>query len=175
MLYFGQEVGEQGLLDSGFGDPSRTTIFDYAQVPAHARWVNLGRYDGGQLSRAELDLRRFYQRLLQFIAQQPAGGMQFIDLHRLNLTTSGYSEQQFSFARVNKQAQWLVLANFANQPVQLSLQLPAALTDALPDKTRPLWQDWFSGQVFRQSDDNQLPVQLPAHGVLLLRVQSQAP
>lgn len=29
MIYFGQEVGEPGAEDAGFGQPSRTSIFDY--------------------------------------------------------------------------------------------------------------------------------------------------
>lgn len=174
MLYFGQEVGEQALPDSGFGDPSRTSIFDYAQVPAHARWVNHRRYDGGQLTAAERDLRQFYQRLLQFVTQQPSQGMRFIDLHQLNLSTAGYSERQFSFARLDDQTQWLVLANFADQPLQLSLQLPVELTRTAAGAAPPVWQDWFSGRLFHPATNQQLPLTVPAYGVLLLRRQPAA-
>lgn len=168
MLYFGQEVGEQALLDSGFGDPSRTSIFDYTQVPAHARWVNHGRYDGGQLSAGEQQLRQVYQRLLQFVQRETTAKLAFVDLHQLNLTTPGYSEQQFSFARSNGQYHYLVVANFANQPRSFKLALPPALQQPAAQYA---WQDWFTGQRFHQSADNKLPVQLPAYGVLLLRVQ----
>src|SRR5690606_245206 len=71
MLYFGQEVGEPGALDSGFGKPSRTTIFDYAGVPAHQRYMNKGKFDGGQSSAAEKSLREFYRELLN-LSQAPA-------------------------------------------------------------------------------------------------------
>ena len=47
MLYFGQDVGEAGAGDAGFGKASRTTIFDYWGVPAHQRWMNDGAFDGG--------------------------------------------------------------------------------------------------------------------------------
>src|SRR6188768_1160262 len=40
MIYFGQEVGEDGKQDAGFGKPSRTSIFDYVGVPHHQRWMN---------------------------------------------------------------------------------------------------------------------------------------
>ena len=45
MLYFGQDVGEKGDGDAGFGKASRTTIFDYWGVPAHQRWMNKGKFD----------------------------------------------------------------------------------------------------------------------------------
>ena len=57
MIYFGQEVGEAGAEMAGFGQPSRTSIFDYIGVPAHQRWMNEGHFDGGQLSTAEKELR----------------------------------------------------------------------------------------------------------------------
>ena len=50
MIYFGQEVGEPGAEDAGFGKPSRTSIFDYIGVPHHQRWVNDKKFDVGQLS-----------------------------------------------------------------------------------------------------------------------------
>ncbi|MBG7629319.1 MAG: alpha-amylase family protein, partial [Bacteroidetes bacterium] len=40
MIYFGQEVGEPGAENAGFGSPTRTSIFDYVGVPTHQRWVN---------------------------------------------------------------------------------------------------------------------------------------
>jgi len=46
MLYFAQDVGEDGSEDAGFGKPSRTSIFDYIGVPANQRWMNNGKFDG---------------------------------------------------------------------------------------------------------------------------------
>ncbi|MGB5164173.1 MAG: alpha-amylase family glycosyl hydrolase, partial [Woeseiaceae bacterium] len=57
MLYFAQEVGEPGDGDAGFGDPTRTTIFDYWGVPSQQRWMNGGAFDGGRLSSSEKALR----------------------------------------------------------------------------------------------------------------------
>ena len=48
MVYFGQEFGEPGAEDLGFGDPTRTSIFDYGIVPSMVRWVNDKQFDGGQ-------------------------------------------------------------------------------------------------------------------------------
>lgn len=71
LLYFGQEVGEDGSEDLGFGDPSRTSIFDYGGVPAHQRWMNEGKFDGGQLTEAEKKLRDFYAGVLKISAFHP--------------------------------------------------------------------------------------------------------
>ena len=46
MIYFGQEVGEPGAENAGFGSPTRTSIFDYIGVPHHQRWMNEGKFDG---------------------------------------------------------------------------------------------------------------------------------
>ncbi|RUM68325.1 MAG: alpha-amylase, partial [Sulfurovum sp.] len=60
MIYFGQEVGEPGSEDTGFGKPSRTSIFDYIGVPHHQRWMNHKKFDGGQLSKKPLFLHIRY-------------------------------------------------------------------------------------------------------------------
>jgi hypothetical protein len=53
MVYFGQEVVEAGNENAGFGTHSRTSIFDYIGVPNHQRWMNGGKFDGGQLTQEE--------------------------------------------------------------------------------------------------------------------------
>jgi len=106
MVYFGQEVGEVGALDSGFGDPSRTTIFDYAGVPAHQRFMNGGKFDGGMLSPREKELRGFYQQLLQLSAQHPAFMGDYYELHSYNRQHSAnYGDKVFAFARWNTAAE----------------------------------------------------------------------
>jgi glycosidase len=66
LVYFGQEVGEKGEIEGGFGKPSRTSIFDYVGVPAHQRWMNDGKFDGGALTASEKHLRDAYRTILQF-------------------------------------------------------------------------------------------------------------
>ena len=70
LVYFGQELGEPGAEDLGFGDPTRTSIFDYASVPTLQRWVNNKQFDGGQSTDEEKVLRDFYRRLLNFYDRQ---------------------------------------------------------------------------------------------------------
>jgi hypothetical protein len=61
MVYFGQEVGEAGNENAGFGTHSRTSIFDYIGVPNHQRWMNGGKFDGGQLTQEEKTCVIFYK------------------------------------------------------------------------------------------------------------------
>ncbi|ACE83734.1 alpha-amylase family protein [Cellvibrio japonicus] len=152
MIYFGQEVGEPGAIDSGFGDPSRTTIFDYAGVPHHQRWMNGGKFDGGALSREERGLRDFYVKLMRFSAVHPALLGEYQEIHRFNRDQApGYNGRLFSFVRWKAASERLiVVSNFdASAAAEVSLQLPPALiqqwqlqqgdyrlSDALADSSR---------------------------------------
>ena len=135
MIYFGQEVGEDGMLDSGFGDPTRTSIFDYAGVPAHQRWMNGGKFDGGGLSEREQALRDFYVRLMNLSAQHPAMRGPYRELHRHNRrATAGYTDDVFAFARwaatPDKAHKLLVVSNFsATETRSFNLELPADLVE----------------------------------------------
>ena len=121
MLYFGQEVGEKAAEVAGFGSPSRTSIFDYIGVPAHQRWVNNKRFDGGQLSEVERSLRNFYQRLLNLKVNGA-----YIDLHQYNRQhTEYYNDRVYSFARGNEDEQWVIVSNFSEHDYfGFYLQLP---------------------------------------------------
>lgn len=129
MIYFGQEVSEQAALDSGFGDPSRTTIFDYAGVTAHQRFMNGGKFDGGLSSAKEKDLREFYRQLLNLSATESGFAGEYFELHTYNRQhTSGYDGQVFAFARWNEKQKWIVVSNFsASESRQFDLQLPSVL------------------------------------------------
>ena len=124
MLYFGQEVGEKGAEAAGFGSPSRTSIFDYIGVPAHQRWLNNKRFDGGQLSETERSLRDFYQRLLNLEVNGS-----YTDLHLHNHQhTEYYNDRVYSFARGNEHEQWVIVSNFSSQhSFGFELQLPPYL------------------------------------------------
>ena len=129
MLYFGQDVGEDGSEETGFGDPTRTTIFDYAGVPAHQRWMNGGKFDGGQLSAAETSLRDFYQRLLNISAENSAMQGQYASLHEVNRKAlTSYNHLQFAFTRWSGQKKLIVVSNFDSEnSVQYQLEIPAQL------------------------------------------------
>lgn len=129
MIYFGQEVGEPGAEDAGFGKPSRTSIFDYVGVPHHQRWMNDGKFDGGQSTEQEKQLRDFYKRLLNVSISQPAIMGQIKELHKYNIQNSqGYNQDIYSFVRYNEDQKLVVISNFDTENTyEFELQLPKEL------------------------------------------------
>ena len=117
MVYFGQELGEDGSENAGFGSPSRTSIFDYIGVPALQRWVNNKAFDGGQSTEAELELRDFYKRLLNFTISSDALMSNYEDLHLHNRrNTLNYNDKILSFARWNDTEKLIIISNFREGP-----------------------------------------------------------
>ena len=113
MIYFGQELGEDGSEDAGFGSPSRTSIFDYVGVPAFQRWVNDKKFDGGQSTKEELKLRDFYKRLLNFTISSDALMGEYADIHQYNRQkTLNYNQKVLSFARWSENEKLIVISNF---------------------------------------------------------------
>ena len=129
MLYFGQDVGEPGEGDAGFGDPTRTTIFDYWGVPAHQRWMNGGKFDGGGLRDDERALRDFYTRLMRFTATNPAMLGAYAEIHTANReTTEGYDDKLLSFVRWRDDERLIVVSNFsADAERAFDLVVPASI------------------------------------------------
>ncbi len=86
MLYSGQEVGEPAIGAEGFsGDDGRSSIFDYTSLPEFQKWVNGGTYDGGGLSRMQLDLRKWYADLLGLLKNPAFTNGEFHGLNHANL------------------------------------------------------------------------------------------
>jgi oligosaccharide 4-alpha-D-glucosyltransferase len=117
MLYFGQDVGEPGAGDAGFGKASRTTIFDYWGVPAHQRWMNGGKFDGGALSDDEKALRDFYARLMKVSANNPAMAGDYAHIPTSN-------DRIFAFARWQSDEHLIIVSNFADEKQELTMDVP---------------------------------------------------
>jgi glycosidase len=147
LIYFGQEVGEPGALDAGFGKPSRTSIFDYVGVPNHQRWMNGGKFDGGQLSASEKYLRDFYKRLFNFTVSSPALMGNFADLHTINRKeTAGYNDKLYSFVRWSNDQKLIVISNFSdNASFSGSLKVPAHIIKnwTMKDRAFPLKEELY--------------------------------
>ena len=129
MIYFGQEVGEPGEEDAGFGKPSRTSIFDYIGVPNHQKWMNGVEFDGGQLSEEEKALRDFYRRLLNLTLNSPALMGEYQEIHSHNRQhTEWYNDKVFSYVRWSDQQRLLVVSNFdATDTFGFELEIPNEL------------------------------------------------
>lgn len=71
MLYFGQEVGESGMLEEGFsGKDGRTSIFDWCSAPSVTRLLKSIGQDpsnsSSALTKDEAELLRVYRQMLSF-------------------------------------------------------------------------------------------------------------
>ena len=126
MIYFGQEVGEAGNENGGFGSHSRTSIFDYVGVPNHQRWMNGGKFDGGKLTPSEKSLRDFYKRVLNFTLKSSALVGDFKEIHSANTTiTDGYLPEIYSFVRWSDSEKLIVVVNFSSsKKSQFELIIP---------------------------------------------------
>ena len=133
MIYFGQEVGEKGALNSGFGTASRTSIFDYCGVPAHQRWMNAGAFDGGQLTDEEKSLRDFYKTLLNFTIHSSAMNGKYASLQSYNREKNPeYNDKLYSFVRWDDQEAYLIICNFSDsEAYQSSVQIPWNLVEKI--------------------------------------------
>ena len=128
MIYFGQDVGVKGdNNDANFNQPPklRTTQYDYWGVPAHQRWMNGGRFDGGALSEDEKSLRDFYVRLMNLSAKSAALQGDYAPIPTNN-------DRVFAFARWNGNERLIVVANFdAGSEQELLIEVPETLVDGL--------------------------------------------
>jgi glycosidase len=114
MIYFGQELGEAGNENGGFGTHSRTSIFDYVGVPSHQRWMNNGKFDGGQLTDKEKSLRDFYKRLLNFSVSSSALMGEFQEIQTVNRqSTMGFDPGIYAFTRWSDTQKLIVVTNFS--------------------------------------------------------------
>lgn len=132
MVYFGQELGEPGAENAGFGQPSRTSIFDYIGVPHLQRWVNNKQFDGGQSTEAEKSLRDFYKRLLNFTINSSALTGNYRDIHLFNRkNTENYSDKALSFVRWSPDEKLIIVSNFdADNSQEFQLKIPQDIIKA---------------------------------------------
>ncbi|MCI2228219.1 alpha-amylase family glycosyl hydrolase [Polaribacter sp. MSW13] len=131
MIYFGQELGEDGSENAGFGTPSRTSIFDYIGVPSLQRWVNDKKFDGGQSTSEEKSLRDFYKRLLNFTISSNALMGEYQDIHQFNReNTEWYNDKVLSFVRWSDDEKLIVVSNFnAENRYGFDLSLPSDIIE----------------------------------------------
>ncbi len=132
LVYFGQEVGEPGNEQAGFGAPTRTSIFDYIGVPNHQRWMNNHQFNGGQSSNEEKELRDFYQRLLTFTISSSALMGDYEEIHTYNREhTKNYNHRVFSFTRWSDDEKLIIISNFDNaDSYEFDLKLPTSVIES---------------------------------------------
>ena len=131
MIYFGQEVGEPGAGVEGFSvEDGRTTIYDYWGVPQHQKWVNGGKYDGGQLSDEQKQLRQFYGDILNLAATRPAiAEGDYADLTELNVGAKNTSDRIHAFVRVSEDDRLVIVSGFNSKSEHARIQLSKEAID----------------------------------------------
>ncbi len=191
MVYFGQEVGEKGEGNEGYGtEDGRTSIFDYWGVPAHQQWMNGGKFDGGQLSDDQRRLRQFYSTLLNLCNQHEAirkgafYSLQAANEHRKSDGFNGYLN--YAYLRFTPDEQLLILVNFdQTHPHHSYLKLPAAawaamgldgkanyvLTDLLSDNPRLALSS--PATVDMNNRTAGVEVRLPTWGAAIYRIEKK--
>jgi len=130
LLYFGQDVGEDGSENAGFGSPTRTSIFDYIGVPAHQAWMNNGKFDGENLTPEQAQLRQYYIAIMELngLPAVVAGDM-------APLMVTG-SDRVVGFVRTLGQQSLWVLSNFSQQSQTVTITLtPNQATMLKPNST----------------------------------------
>ena len=128
MLYFGQEVGEDGL----DGADGRTSIFNWSDPPK-LRELYRSLHGGPVLEPDEAAALARYRELLD-IAGRPAfaeGGCW--DLTYCNESAPGYDpDHHFAFVRYDAEEAWLVVCNFSSAPARMQLTFPPELRVCCP-------------------------------------------
>jgi len=171
MIYFGQEVGEPARNTEGFSpDDGRTTIFDYWGVPEHQKWLNNGRFDGGQLSDEQKMLRGFYSTLLNTVNNKEAlqtGA--FYELLLANQHQGGFDERIYCYLRYTDEQQVLVVVNFDRKERKLHIILPPDLLTQLKLSGEKQLTDLLSNTQYSTADIKAgFDITLPStNGVLL--------
>ncbi|WP_286330758.1 alpha-amylase family glycosyl hydrolase, partial [Duncaniella freteri] len=132
MIYYGQELGEMAHDNEGFaGDNNRSTIFDYWSYDTLRRWYDNGRCSALKLTRHERWLRKLYKNVLTMCnARRAFREGCFFDLMYVNLRNSGFNpHRQYAFLRYTESEALLVVANFDDNNIDLSLSIPQLAID----------------------------------------------
>ncbi|MDO6464728.1 alpha-amylase family glycosyl hydrolase [Pseudoalteromonas carrageenovora] len=130
LLYFGQDVGEDGSENAGFGTATRTSIFDYIGVPAHQAWMNNGKFDGANLTKGQSALRDYYKAIMSLNSLPVVVGGEMTEL-----SVTG-SERVVGFMRKLGQQTLYILSNFSKQPQTITVNLSKAQLAALSEHTQ---------------------------------------
>jgi len=176
MIYFGQEVGEQGAGAEGFsGDDGRTTIFDYWGVPSNQKWMNGGKFDGGALSDEQKQLRQFYSDILQFASNNPAiASGEYFDLTKLNVEKGNLPPLVHAFIRTSGEEHLLIVTNFDSKLEKIKLQLSDEAIKAmqLASGTKYIGRDLLRSGMDIGFDNFFTEIELTPHSAFIFKIKS---
>ena len=168
MFYAGQEVGEPGMDAEGFsGCDGRTTIFDYWSVATLRRAY----FDRRRMTKDERALETVYQKVLRLAAEERAvSDGQTYDLMYVN---PQLADRQFAFLRSADNELLIVVANFDDQPVSTSVQIPRHAFEFLRlPQTEVTATDLLTGSEHKLLlyADTPIAINVPANDGIVLKV-----
>lgn len=172
MIYSSQEVGEPAAGIEGFsGNDGRSTIFDYWGMPEFQKWVNGGKFDGGQLSESQKYLRDFYSRLLNVSGTNEAITQgTFYELMLLNLHEGyGFDEKTYAYLRYTDKQRVLVVTNFDRNEHAFNVKLPTELLTQWNLDGAVAFSDMLGDKVYHTTDiNNGIGFNIPGASGLML-------
>lgn len=178
MIYFGQEFGERGMDEEGFGGlDGRTSIFDYWSVDTIRRWRNGGTYDGKSLTTQEKKLSSVYRKIMIIALKEKAiSEGRFFDLEYANLNKSGYnSGKVYSFMRGTENEILIVIVNFDNTDSNIMVTLPVHAFDffGLENNSYYVAKDLLTGntQNIKLSYNEGFAEFVTAYGARILKIK----
>jgi len=166
LFYNGQEVGEDGSGDEGFGgEDGRSSIFDYWGLPSLAALCHGKRWDGGGLSPEQASLRSFYRDLLQLAQDPSVRGDGYWALRHANPQAPAL----LAFARFAPGSGRMLVVAVNFQPggsLATRLRLPAELLDAAGiDAAAAVTRVLDEGGAAREARGRFTPEQLAGEGL----------
>ena len=128
MLYFGQEVGEDGI----DGADGRTSIFNWSDPP-ELRELYRSLHGGAPLAPAEAAVLARYRELTTLAGRPVFARGGTWDLGYCNGAAPGFNpDRHFAFVRFDASEAWLVVCNFSADTASVELVLPAELRGRCP-------------------------------------------
>ena len=178
MYYAGQELGEKGMDNEGFsGTDGRSTIFDYWAPDTLSRWYKEGVLSDKHLTREEIDLKSFYNRLFNICTSEQAisKGL-FFDLMYVNPASANFDpHKEYAFIRKYQDTLLLIVANFSDTLQRSQITIPEHAFNYLDIRTkgRTTAIELFTGQEYEidLQADTAINVQIPENGATILKIK----
>ncbi len=173
LLYFGQELGEEGMQAEGFsGLDGRTTIFDYWALDKVQR-LQADDYKGTKLSNSEQNLLAEYRKLLNLVHEEKAFSQGAY--YGLNYTQDRTFKEKrcLTYVRYVEGEYILFVANFSEGEQSLELNFPKEFFfhTELKENSPLNAEDLISGNRFISTLTSLAPfrIELEALGIRVIR------
>ena len=174
MIYMGQEFGEKANEIEGYNEADdRSSMFDFWRVETHQRWMNGGKFDGGQLTGDEKLIDAFYQDLFKRISTSEAISKgAFFDLQYAQLD-SYPSKKVYAFLRYTGKDRLLIISNFdANHVQTFDIQIPQLAKDmmGIKDVKLQLQHAYIPPHTSEKAHVKGNTISIPANSALFIKL-----